>query len=97
MEKIRTEGASDLAPHGSHADVQQLELTLNLADHVEGDASVTRCGLDVAMTKQVRDQPSTVDEEEQFMRNLDAWISRADPTREETAKAIDLGRVPRLD
>jgi hypothetical protein len=29
------------------------------------------------------------------MRDLDAWVARADPSRKEIAKAIDLGRVPR--
>jgi hypothetical protein len=39
--------------------------------------------------------PPTVEEQQRFMRDLEAWVARADPTREEIAKAIDLGRVPR--
>ena len=39
--------------------------------------------------------PPSAEEQKQFMRDLDAWVARADPGREEIAKAIDLGRVPR--
>jgi hypothetical protein len=39
--------------------------------------------------------PPSIDDQKQFMRDLDAWVARADPSREEIAKAIDLGRVPR--
>jgi hypothetical protein len=39
--------------------------------------------------------PATDEEQKQFMRDLDTWVARADPSQEEIAKAIDLGRVPR--
>jgi len=39
--------------------------------------------------------PPSAEEQKQFMRDLDAWVARADPSREEIAKAIDLGRVPK--
>ena len=36
-----------------------------------------------------------VEKEEQFMRDLDAWIARVDPSREEIAKAIEGGAIPK--
>jgi hypothetical protein len=38
--------------------------------------------------------PATEAEQKQLMAALQAWVERADPIREEIAKAIDLGRVP---
>jgi hypothetical protein len=38
--------------------------------------------------------PPSAEEQRRFIRDLDAWVARADPGREEIAKAIDLGRVP---
>jgi hypothetical protein len=40
--------------------------------------------------------PATVEEEKQFMSDLQAWVDAANPSREEIAKAIDLGRVPKF-
>jgi hypothetical protein len=39
--------------------------------------------------------PSSVKEQKQFMFDLDRWVADANPSREEIAQAIDLGRVPR--
>jgi hypothetical protein len=36
-----------------------------------------------------------VEKEAQFMRDLDAWIARADPSRDEIAKAIEGGAIPK--
>lgn len=38
---------------------------------------------------------SNVEKEQQFMRDLDAWVARAEPSRDEIAQAIDRGAVPR--
>jgi hypothetical protein len=40
--------------------------------------------------------PATEAEQRQFMSDLQKWVDAANPTREEIAKAIDLGRVPKL-
>ena len=50
-----------------------------------------RWGKDVAK----RGLPPSVEGQEQFLRDLTAWVARADPTLEEIARAIDLGRIPR--
>lgn len=39
--------------------------------------------------------PPSLKQQTDFMRDLGAWIARADPDRDEIAKAIDSGRVPR--
>ena len=36
-----------------------------------------------------------VEDQQQFMRDIEAWVDRANPSREEMAKAIDTGRIPR--
>lgn len=39
--------------------------------------------------------PATVKEEQEWTRNIQAWIERVDPSLEDIAKAIDLDRIPR--
>jgi Protein of unknown function (DUF1353) len=36
----------------------------------------------------------SVEDQQQFVRDIEAWVARADPRREEMAKAIDAGRIP---
>jgi Protein of unknown function (DUF1353) len=38
--------------------------------------------------------PAPVVDQEQFVRDIEAWVTRANPSREEMAKAIDAGRIP---
>jgi uncharacterized protein DUF1353 len=38
--------------------------------------------------------PAPVMDQEQFVRDVEAWVARADPSREEMAKAMDAGRIP---
>jgi hypothetical protein len=38
--------------------------------------------------------PATEAEQKQFVSDLQKWVDTANPSREEIAKAIDLGRVP---
>jgi hypothetical protein len=40
--------------------------------------------------------PATEAEQKQFMTNLQKWVDAANPSRDEIAKAIDLGRVPKF-
>ena len=42
-----------------------------------------------------RGKPATVEEERQFVQEIEAWLARANPTREEIAKAINSGSIPR--
>lgn len=42
-----------------------------------------------------RAAPATEEEERQFVGELEAWVARANPSREEIAKAIDAGDIPR--
>ena len=46
---------ADASGRRCFAHVQQLERGLDLADHVERDPGIARCGLDVTMAKQVLD------------------------------------------
>jgi hypothetical protein len=43
-----------------------------------------------------RGLPPTLEEQKQFMSDLQAWVDAANPSREEITKAIDRGRVPKF-
>ncbi len=38
--------------------------------------------------------PAPVVDQQQFVREIEAWVARADPSREEMVRAIDAGRIP---
>jgi hypothetical protein len=38
--------------------------------------------------------PAPIVDQERFVRDIEAWVARADPSREEMAKAIDAGHIP---